>query len=176
MAYYFGVEDCKIAPWTSTGVYGTAVRVDAINSFEIGMETVNAQLEGRDKIEDVHAVQTVGTIRARFAFSNPEVYEIMTGATAHTISGTTYHKFGTNRRPYFGMCAKSDSTDTDGVVHLFAAKCKVMEAFSYSFNYGEYATPEINMMCVEDGDYGVIEIFKYDSDVEITIPPVYNGL
>lgn len=174
--YHFDVEECKIAAWTSTGVYGTAYAVEAISQFSVGMQTTNAQLEGNARVVDVHARQTVGQVTARFAFSDREVYEVMTGATTETVSGTPYTSFSDQNRPYFGICAKSDLTNGDGCTHFFVPKAKVMEEFTISMAYGEYITPEITMMAVKDGEYGIMQTYEYDSQVDISLPPALNGL
>lgn len=171
--FLFGVRDCKIASWTSTGTYGTAQDVVAISQVSVEIQTSNAQLEGDDSIVDVHAVQTVGQVTFRFGFRDREVYNILTGADIST-SGTSYYTtFDAETRPYFGLAALIYETNGTGSRIVFVPKLKVMEAFQIQSQYGQYATPELTAMAVADGTYGIMRVYDYASLATIALPPTF---
>lgn len=172
--FVFGVQDCKIAPYTSTGSYGTLQDVVAISQFEVEEQTTSAELEGDDTVVATHAKSRVVSVRIRFGFRDMEVYEIMTGATLDGASDGWQERatFGSRNYPYFGIIAKIDEVNATGVRHLFIPKAKVMSGFTYSAAYGQFVTPEMTIMGVVDGAYGAFQILDYATNVALVMPPV----
>lgn len=172
--FVFGVEDCKIASWTSTGSYGTSYDVVAIAQFEVEEQTTNAELEGDDTVVATHAKARVVQVRLRFGFRDMEVYQVMTGADLAGTSGSADEvaTFGPRNYPYFGIVGKVDEVNATGVRHLFIPKAKVMSGFTWSAQYGQFVTPEMTVMGVADGAYGAFQIYNYSTNKAIVLPPI----
>lgn len=170
--FIFGVDDCKAAAWTATGSYGTAVDLVAISQFEVTEQTTNAPLEGDDQVVATHAKSRVVQVRARFAFRDYSVYTTMTGASSAESGSGRVTTFESRNYPYIGLIAKIDEVNATGCRHIFVPKCKVMEGFSVSAQYGQFVTPEITLMGVADGPYGMWQIYDYDEEMSLVMPPV----
>lgn len=172
MAYKFGIFDAKVAVWNSAQNWGSAQDLDGVQMMQVTLNTVNGVLEGDDQIKDVHAKTISVSVRLRFAFATLAVYEILTG-DSHTDSGDVEDiVFTVRNMPYFGICGRMDHTEGGGDFHLFVGKCKIMEGFSLSFEYGRYATPELNCMAVnESSTYGLFKVIEHDTAQAVTIPP-----
>lgn len=172
--FLFGVQDCKVAAYISTGTYDTAQDVVAISQFEVEEQTTNAELEGDDIVVATHAKARVVSVRVRFAFRDLEVYEIMTGVDLSGSSGSADEvaTFGSRNYPYFGIIAKIDEVNATGCRHLFIPKAKVMNGFTWSAQYGQFVTPEMTIMGVNDGDFGAFQIVNYATEMPLVLPPV----
>lgn len=171
--FLFGVQDCAIAAYTSTGSYDTLQDVVAISQFEVEEQTTNAELEGDDIVVATHAKARVVSVRVRFAFRDLEVYEIMTGVDLAGSSGSADEvaTFGSRNYPYFGIIGKIDEVNATGCQHLFIPKAKLMSGFTWSAQYGQFVTPEMTIMGVNDGPYGAFQILQYSSEMPLVMPP-----
>lgn len=173
----FGLNDVKIATNTA-GVYGSAVDVPSVQMYEVNPQTVNAQLEGDDKITDTHAIAISAQVRIRFGSVSLEALEVLLGKTAvESGSGTTEVKtirIDNLKFPYFGICGKANSTQDGGDTHLYVPKCKIMEGFTLGMQYGQYVIPEITCTAVADENGIIMDIVKHETAVSVTIPPVYT--
>lgn len=172
-SYKFGLKDCKVAPWTSTGSYGTLVDVPAINMMSADTKTTNAELPGDDAIVDVHAKNISGNVSIKFGFKDLAVLEVLTGKTI--LAGANYDALviSNDNFPYFGICGHVDDTQGGANNMLFVAKCKILEGIKFSMQYGQYWTPEMACECVPDGQYGIFIPIAWDTQVPITAFPPF---
>lgn len=175
----FGLDDVKIASLAANGTYGTEVDIPSVQLYEVNPQTVNAQLEGDDKITDTHAIAISAQIRVRFGSIPFEALQILLGEN-YVESGS---ESGGNRTqtltvgnltfPYFGIVGRSLATQDDGDTTIFVPKCKIMEGFTFGMQYGQYVIPELTLMAVKNTDAtGIIQIIKHEVAQALTIPPV----
>lgn len=173
-AYKFGLNDCKVAPWSAAESYGTAVDVESIQLMGVEFNTESGQLEGDDIITDAHAkIQSV-TVRIRFGFKDLDVVEVLTGVTnTESAPDTESMIFGRDNMQYFALCGRVDSTEGGGDMHIFIPKCKLMEGFGLTMEKGRYITPEITAMAVYEGaTYGMAKVIQHNTAADVVIPPV----
>jgi hypothetical protein len=171
----FGLADCKIATWTSTGVYGTAVDVPSVQMLSPTFETVSAELEGDDQITDAHAQRRSVEITMRFGSISLDALEILTGVS-DVESGTTPSQKRTltmtaAKYSYIGICGKAVATQGSGDLHLFIPKAKIMGNFAVKLEYGQYSIPELTLKGVADGAYGLGQIIEHETAVVVALPP-----
>lgn len=168
--FLFGVADCKIATWNSSGSYGTLQDVVAISEVSVEVQTVNAELEGDDTIADTHAKARSARVQLQFGFRDREVIEILTGDTENT----NYMTVTARNYEYFGLIARIDETGAgDTCQHLFVPKMKIMEGFGIQAQYGQYVTPQLNCNAIPDGIYGIFELHDKDIADALVMPVVY---
>lgn len=172
-AYKFGLNDCKVATWSSAESYGTAVDVESIQLMGIEFNAESGQLEGDDIITDVHAKTQSVTVRIRFGFKDLDVIEVLTGVTnTESPPNSESMVFGRDNMPYFAICGRVDSTEGGGDMQIFIPKCKLMEGFGLSMEKGTYVTPEITAMAVYEGTtYGMAKAIQHATAAAVTIPP-----
>jgi len=129
-------------------------------------------LEGDASIKDTHARIISATVRCRFAFSNLDVYGVLTGTNVTDSPTLRRLTFDTNNMPYFALVAKVPHTQGSGDTHIFIPKLKVMEGFQLSAEYGRYITPELTMTAVKEGSvWKVVNIIEHTTAQSLTIPP-----
>jgi hypothetical protein len=177
-SYKFGLKQAKIAPFVSGTSWGTPVEVTSVQLVGVELQTVNGVLNGNDRITDTHAIIISGQVTLRFGFKNLDVYKVITGFDVESSASDRRQTFiAGERMPYFGLCGRIDDTQGDGDDLLFAPKIKLMEGFSFRAEYGQYNTPELTCMCIQDEDddtYGALQIVQYMEAADIAFPPAWS--
>lgn len=172
----FGLADVKIAPWTSTGVYGTAVDVPNAQLMGNTLKILSAQLEGDDAIQAVASRAIGGEVRIRFGAISIEALEVLLGQTA-VPSGTPETQqaltiSGGDNMPYFGICGKALAEEGGGDLHVFVPKCKITTDVTLAqLEYGKFAVPELTVYAANDATYGVIGLVPHKTAADVAIPP-----
>lgn len=174
----FDVDDCKLAAALGGGAWGAAQDVPSINLYVTEIQTVNAQLEGDARISDTHGRIVSARLRLRMGGVNFGVLSLLTGRSA-VLSGSTPNRRQTldiknENFPYFGVCAQSKHTQGGGDTHIFLPKVKVMEGFTFQFEYGAYTIPEITAMAIVDEDYQdvLVRFINNETVSPVVIPPL----
>ncbi len=172
--FYFGLNDCKIAVWSSAAVWGAAVDVESIEMFGFNLQTVSGQAQGDDEITDAHARQISVACRLRFKFKALEILEVLLGETMVDSTPTSKSMIFTPRnRPYFGMAGKVEGTSGGGDAQIFVPKVKLMGEFSLGMQFGEYVTPEVEALALNNGSpYYFGKLVKHATAATLTIPVV----
>lgn len=171
----FGLNDGKLAPWTSTGVYGALTDVMSIQSAETTLQFINAVLNGDDEITATASNLIGALLKFKFGGLNLSMLAVITGKEVTTISGVNQLQFiGGERMPYFGMIVKALSAET-GDSWVFLPKCKIMSDFVIAQNgYGKFTEPELTVQVVPDETWGLADVITHPTDVEITVMPPAN--
>lgn len=172
--YKYGLADCLIAAWTSTGSYGTSLDVVAISRAVANIQTVSAELTGDDTIVDSHARAIKAEVTLQFGFNSLAPYALITGLT-HESSGATKDrlKIGNFNPPYVGIIIQMLATNGGGDTHLFIPKAKLMSGFQLGGAYGEYVTPEITFTAIRDSTEEILQLHEHTVATTLAIPPVY---
>lgn len=173
----FGLRDCKIATWSATGSYGSAVDVPSVQLMSVDYQTVNAQLEGDDAITATHATAISAQVQLRFGSINFAAYEVLTGVSSigsYTSPNRDLLSLGTINFPYIGVIGKANAVEGSGDFAVFIPKVKVMEGFSVSMEYGNFAIPEITLMGVVDGGWNIVNFIRNASATTLTLPPTLS--
>jgi hypothetical protein len=119
-AYKFGLNDCKIATWSSAESYGTAVDVESIQLMGVEFNTESGQLEGDDIITDTHAKAQSVTVRLRFGFKDLDVVEILTGVTnTESAPNSESMVFGGDNMPYSPFAGRVGRDRGRRDMHIF---------------------------------------------------------
>jgi hypothetical protein len=174
----FGLRDVKIAGWNVGDTYDAAVDVPSVQMYGVNPQTVNANLEGDDRITDSHSIVTMAQVRIRFGSISLEALEVLIGQTVNESSSTptrvkTLKILGSMKFPYFGILGKALATQDAGATHIWVPKVKIMEGFEVGMQYGQYVIPELTCQAVAPSDGGTIaEFLKYETDIDLVIPPV----
>lgn len=171
----FGINDAKVAVWTSTGVYGTLTDIMGIQMGQTTLQVVSAIANGDDRIVAAGSRLTGAQLTLRFVGLNPSMLSIITGVSLETISSVVNLQFaGGNKMPYFGAIIKSLSEES-GDTWVFLPKCKIMSDFTpFQGEFGTFTTPELTVQCVPDDTYGLANFFTHTTDTPITVIPPAN--
>lgn len=171
-SFKYGLRDCKIAPWISTGVWGAAVDVLAIQLVGFEETTSNGILQGDDVEIDSHAKPISANVRIRFGFNDLEVISVLTGITLGAYTNYEMITFGQDDHAYFGICGQVYATHDGGDTQIFVPKVKLIEGLSFTFEFGAYVTPEISCKAHYDGStYGIGKLISNKTAQTVTIPP-----
>lgn len=170
----FGLSDVKVAAYTATNSYGTAVDIPSVQMMGGIVQVVSAQLEGDDEITDSHAQAIGGQVQIRFGSVSIAALEVLLGIDS-VLSADTYDWLqvdGGDNMPYFGICGKVAATQGDGDLHIFLPKVKIMEDVTLSSaEYGQYIIPETTAQAIPDATYGIINLIEHETATAIAIPP-----
>lgn len=171
----FGLKDVKIATWTTTGTYGTAVDVPSVQMLNTTISVISAKLEGDDKTTDTQSKRTGGAITFRFGAIDIDVWEVLTGLSDNESGSTPNAKrtltITAAKYPYIGIVGIADATQGAGDLHVFIPKCKVMGDVSLKLEHGQYSIPEVTLEAVEDGAYGICQLIEHETAVVAALPP-----
>lgn len=171
----FGLNDAKIATWTSTGVYGTLVDIMGVQMAQVTAQVISAIANGDDKIVAAATRLTGMSLQLRWVGINPTSLSILTGIAPDTISSVINMQFvGGERMPYFGAIIKALSEEI-GDTWVFLPKCKIMSDFViFQGEFGAFSTPEVTVQCVPDTTWGLANVITHPTDVAITVIPPAN--
>lgn len=171
----FGVNDAKVARWTSTNVYGTLTDIMGIQMAQATMQQVSAIANGDDKIVAAASRLTGVSLQMRFVGLNPSMLSVITGISLSTTSSVSNLQFtGGERLPYFGVIVKALSEEI-GDTWVFLPKCKIMSDFVlFQGEFGAFTTPEVTVQAVGDTTWGLANLITHPSDVPITVIPPAN--
>lgn len=174
----FGLNDCAIAAYTATNTYGNEVDVYSVQALNVTMRTVQAELNGDDKITAVASRPIAAQITFRFGGVSLAALEVMTGntATSSVASPNNIKNFrltGGEDMPYFGLIGKALGADAAGQVEVFIPKCKIMgDVNLVQLEYGTFSINEVTVMAVPDDTYGLINIIEAEATRALAIPPL----
>jgi hypothetical protein len=174
----FGLNDGKIATWSSNGTITSYAPVGGtdIMSIQMGnvaMEVISAILTGDDTQTAISAASIGGTLQLRWGGLNLDMLAILTGRTV--TSGTSSMKSiriaGGQKMPYVGIILKALSAEA-GDTWLFLPKTKITSGFTLAqMEYGAFTIPEVTMQVVDDLQWGAINVITHPTDVPITAFP-----
>lgn len=167
----FGLRDCKVAAWTSTGVYGAAVDVMSVQQLGGTLRVAAAELVGDDTITATGSRVVGGQITLRFGSINLAALEVILGntATSSVASPNTVKQLkmvGGDALPYFGLAGVALAEEGVGSFTVFYPKCKIMGDIQLvNLAYGEFAIPEITIQAVDDATFGVLSLIEQQTAV-----------
>lgn len=174
--FHIDVVDLKIAPRTGAATWGTALDVIAIDTMEVSIESIQAELPGDGGIADAYARVQSATIRIQFGFYDLEVPAAIVNQSVASSGGDKSLKFDTDKLPYIALIGKVQRSNTAGCAHIFIPKMKLRGSFTFSAGQGRYVTPQLEFRAVrEDSTYGVVRMYEYDDDTSLVIPPTLPG-
>jgi len=170
----YGLNDVKVAAWTATDTYDTAVDVPSVQLMGTTLATVSAQLEGDDSIMASASRAVGGEVRVRFGSISLAALEVILGNTS-TASGAVQDHLkvsGGDNMPYIGICGKALAEEGTGDTHVFIPKCKLMGDLTIAqLEYGQFAIPEATIQIVDDATYGLINVIEHATAADVAIPP-----
>lgn len=173
----FGLNDVKVAPYTATNSYGSAVDVYSVQALNTTLRMVQAELTGDDKITATAARPIAGQAVMRWGGISLAALEVMTGntATSSIASPNNIKNFriaGGEDMPYFGIIGKALGADSAGQVEVFLPKCKIMSDITLiQMEYGTFAIPEVTVAILPDDTFGIINIIECEATRALVIPP-----
>jgi hypothetical protein len=172
MIFRYGLEDVKIASWTTENSYGTAIDFGAAQMFEVTFQAESATLDGDNARLDSHSILKGLSVKIRGGEVSLDVLGLITGVSPSSLSGTKRLKFDKVQRPYFALCGKTTGTGDGGDTHVFGAKLKLTGDFSYKLEMGAYVIPEVTFEGVYEGTVnGFGWAVEHTTAVDIAIPP-----
>lgn len=171
--FAFGLRQAAIAPWLAPETWGTMVTLLSCDMINEDVDTVSGILKGNDRYTDVAAYNIAGAFKLKIGFNEMSIYNILTGEALQDSSPTSQSLvYGIDDRPYFGLIGQIKQTSGGGDLQLFMPKCKIMSKVTYSGQFGQYVTPELDGICIYDtAVYGISKIIKHSTAVNPTIPP-----
>jgi hypothetical protein len=173
--FYFDIDDAKLAVWTATSTYNTAIDLMGVSDLKIDMQTVNAELPGDASIVDSHARGVKAVVTCKIAMYNLAPWAAITGETVISSTGREILKIGNFNPPYIGLIGQTKATNGTGDMHLWLPKMKLMSGFQLQGSYGNYATPEITFTALMDGAEKIFQLIPHSTATALVIPPVNTG-
>jgi hypothetical protein len=170
----FGLNDVKVAAYSATNDYGSAVDIPSVQMMGGILQVVSAQLEGDDEITDAHSQAIGGQVRIRFGSISIAALEVLLGISSVASEGVYdwLQIDGGDNMPYFGICGKIAATQGSGDTHIFLPKVKIMEDVTLSSaEYGQYVIPEVTAQAIPDATYAIYNIIEHDTATAVAIPP-----
>lgn len=174
----FGLRDCKVATWTATNTYGSAVDVMSVQQLGGTLRVVSAELTGDDTITSSASRVVGGEIRLRFGGISLAALEVMLGntATSSVASPNAVKQLkmvGGDNLPFFGLAGFAIAEEGLGSFEVFYPKCKIMGDIQLvNLAYGEFAIPEMTIMAVDDATFGVMSMIEHQTAITtVVIPP-----
>ena len=174
----FGLNDVKIATWTATDTYATAVDVPSVQLMGAVLQIISAQLEGDDTITATAARAIGGEVRIRFGSVNMAALEVLLGNTA-TSSVSTPNEVkqlklaGGDNMPYFGIVGRALAEEGIGDFQVFMPKVRITSDITLAtLEYGAFAIPEFTAQAVNDTTYGILSVIEHEAPTTIVIPPI----
>lgn len=177
----FGLSDGKVAPRTSTGVYGTAVDVMSIQVASTTLRMQSGELNGDDTINAVAARVLAGQLQVRFGGAVLEVLEVITGvASASSLSSPNRVRRlrvpGGQRMPAFGFIGQGLAEEGLGDQLVFVPNCKVTSDIQITMNeFGNFQIVEFTAMAIHDATLGIINIVPRETTGAFVFPPANIG-
>lgn len=177
----FGLRDCKVATYTATNSYGTAVDVPSVQLLGITLKMVNAELTGDDTVTAIAARAIRAEGRVRFGSVSIAVLEVLFGltATSSVASPNRVKNFkipGGTRMPYFGIAGVAVAEEgVPGDLTVFIPKCKISgDVNLVQLEYGNFAIPELPFMAVDDATFGIMDIVEHETAITTVVIPTAN--
>jgi hypothetical protein len=178
----YDIDDLKIAKRLTNGNYGPLVDVPSVNMFSVEHQMRSAEARGDGRITAVASALESAMVTFRSVSFSQAVFEILMGYSSY-LSGTAPNrkqsiKFGVGRAmPWFGIVARSLSSQDTSCTLVFLPYVKLYEGFTYSLNDNEFASPEIRCRALGDpyltDDAGrplLIQSQEYETIVSIAMP------
>lgn len=177
--YSFGLQDTKIASWTSAGTFGTSVDVLGAQMLDVTPQLVTGQQTGDDQIVAVASRLVGAEIRLRFASMSIAAMEKIMGvtATSSVSSPNEVKQFKPTiggKMPYFAVSGVAYSDDDGGSYNLFVPKAKATAITIGGMEYGAFKNVEVTAYAVKDSTYQAFNIIKQETAVTTAVIPPAN--
>jgi hypothetical protein len=177
--YAFGLHDAKVATWTATATYGTAVDVPNAKNVVVTPEFITGKQTGDDAIVAV-ASRLIGVdVTLTFgSMSLAALVVIMGQATASSVSSPNEVKqfkpsLGA-KMPNIGLSAVAYSENDSGSYNLFVPKMKLMSINFGGMEYGNFKDVEATFYGVADATYSAFQLIEQETAVTTAVVPPAN--
>lgn len=173
----FGLSDVKIASYTATNSYGSAVDVYSVQRVAVTTRMVQAELTGDDKITAVASRPIAAQVEFSFGGISLAALEVLFGNTATSSIASpnnikNWKVAGANDMPYWGLVGKALSADASGQIEVFIPKCRITgDVQLIQLGYGEFSINSVTAMAIPDETYGLLSIIEAEAERAIAIPP-----
>lgn len=175
----FGLRRAKIGTWVGDGTYTDVTQIPSVQVLSSSVQTVNAQLEGDDRITATATTAISGQVTCRMGSVDNRVIAVLAGAEHTSDGGDSVLKVTAKNFPYIGIVGQSRAAEGGGDTHLFIPKLKCTEGFEVRFEYGQFSIPEITLTAIpddnfldEDNDPVLFALVGHDvATTDVTLPP-----
>jgi len=177
----YGIADAKVAPYISTGSYGTAVDVMSVQMVQTRLRIQSAENNGDDQITAIASRTLAAEYQIRFSGAPIDVFEVVTGvASASSLSSPNRVRRlripGGQRMPYFGIIGQGLAEEGSGDQLIFGPKLKVMSDIQISMNeFGGFQTLEFTALAVPDSTLGILNLIQRETTGAYVFPPANIG-
>jgi len=173
----FGLNDAKIATYTATDNYGSAVDVFSVQALNVTMRMTQAELTGDDQITAVASRPIAAQIEMRFGGVSIAALEVMLGitATSSIASPSNIKDLKVNGGidlPYFGLVGKSLAAEGAGQLEIYIPKCRIMSDIQLvQLEYGVFSINSVTLTAIPDATYGLLSVIEAEAERVLAIPP-----
>lgn len=177
----FGLADAQIAPYTSTGVYGTAVDIMSVQMVQSELRVQSAENNGDDQITAVAARVLAAEFQVRFSGAPIEVLAVITGiAAVSSLSSPNRVRrlriAGGQRMPWFGLIGQGLAEEGNGDQLIYGPKLKVTSNIRVSMNeFGSFQSLEFTALAISDATLGIINLVQRETTGAYVFPPANIG-
>lgn len=180
MAVTFGIQDCRVAPRTGAGAYGTAVDVPHIQMMNVTMRTLSAEGTGDDRIVVVASRIIAGQGQCRMLGVPLAALAAVTGMSLAS-EGTTPNIIRTlpivagARLPAFGIIGQGLAEEDMGDHVIYVPNAKITSDVTLgSMEYGTLSSVEFTFTAVDDGEYDILNLIEHETALSaLVLPPAH---
>lgn len=170
-SYHRGLRQMFLAPWNSTGSYGTAYQILGARNMSVEYVIESDELMGDDVVLDAWAKLVSVTVNLEQAAVDLAVIDYFLGGTL--TSTADYENFmiaESDEIPYVGIAGKVVGSGGTSDLHLFVAKAKLSGNLTLTAQTATYMLPSATFKGVSDGASGMMTLRKFTAPTALTIP------
>lgn len=143
-AFKFSLQQAWAAVANGDGTYGTAVQFPSAKTLSLDVKYIADKAQGNSTITGLAAQIIECMWQLDGVNFDPAILQILTGqAPSSSNTGANQvdtQTFQNDLMPYFGIVAQAWGENGDDTCILLPYT-KVMDGFSYKFDFGKYITP-----------------------------------
>lgn len=172
-----GIRKMLIAPWTSTGVYGTEHEIRGARNMSLSLVVETDELRGDDVVLDQYSKIIAVDVNIEVATIDLQLFDAIMGGTL-VFNGDYYNwDFGGNDDPaYVGIAGRVVGSTPDADLHIFIKKARLSGNLALAAQVDTYMLPSATFRGVDDeGSMYNLRNFTAATALEIPLRTTTGG-
>jgi hypothetical protein len=165
-----GLRKMVIAPWTSTGSYGTDYNVLGARNMSVALTVETDELRGDDVVLDRNTRIVAATAQIEIATIDLELFDMIMGGTL--VNNASYYDWTWGEAdtiPYVGIAGRIAGSTASSDLHIFIAKAKLSSDFQLNAQLDTYLLPSATFQGVDDSGT-IARLRNYTAATALEIP------
>lgn len=165
-----GIRKMLLAPWTSTGVYGTSLSVRGARNMSLELVVESDELRGDDVVLDQYSKIIAVTANIEIATVDLELFDAIMGGTL--VYNADYYNFdfgGNDDPPYLGIAGRVVGSTGDADLHIFIKKARLSGNLALAAQVDTYMIPSATFQGVDDSG-SMYQLRNFTAATALEIP------